>query len=330
MTNREGEAPPLHEADGAEAPAGGRAVWLEAVDGVRLRAAFWPGGGRGTVVVFQGRTEFIEKYYEPIGRFLAMGFAAAAIDWRGQGLSDRAFPDRRKGYVGDFAEFQKDVDALLRRLDATDAPKPWVLVGHSMGGAIAARALMRQDVRLAGDLIGDLAMDGGGPFSAAVLSAPMLGLYGKLQGGGFARAVASLAVMIGRRDRYTVGCDRNTSADLGFDANVLTTDEKRFDAYAALVKRHETLALGGPTWGWLRAAVEEIAALKPSATPTLLAIGTSDTVVSIAASERYVDNAPNAEILKLPGARHEPFIENDASQTRLWSAVAAFLEQNEI
>src|SRR5262245_53529183 len=80
-------------------------------DGVGLRFARWqpPPGRKGTVCLFQGRTEFIEKYFETVRDLRARGFAVAIFDWRGQGLSDRALGDRMKGHVGDFSEYELDI-----------------------------------------------------------------------------------------------------------------------------------------------------------------------------------------------------------------------------
>ena len=321
------EAAPLFEDDAVVAPAGGAAAWIRAADGVRLRTAYWGVGDRGTAVLLQGRTEFIEKYYEPVRRFAELGFASAAIDWRGQGLSDRPLGERRRGFVGDFAEFQRDVDAFLAYLAAVGAPKPWVLVGHSMGGAISARVLMRQDPAQRGDLVAGGAAP---PFAIAVLSAPMLGLYGSLSDGPIARALSRFAVAFGMGDWYSAGCDRRNSADLGFPKNVLTSDESRFSAYAGLLSKHEDLALGGPTWAWLSAAILEMARLRPSSTPTLIAIGDDDMVVSMTSAERYVRRLAEGDIMVLPNARHEPFLETDAIQADLWKAIADFLEKHDV
>lgn len=322
-----GAPAPLYETEGVRAPSGGSAIYLTASDGVRLRVAAWPEGRRGTVVLFQGRTEFIEKYYETIGRFCARDFAVAAIDWRGQGLSDRPLPDRRKGYVADFAHFQRDVDALLHFLRDAQAPKPWLLVGHSMGGAISTRLLMRQDPALGGDLVAD---GSAAPMAACILSAPMLGLHGSWATNTMARRLAGATSRFGMRNRYTLGCDTRTAADHGFNGNVLTTDEGRFETYAKIITAHDDLALGGPTWGWLRAAYREIGVLRPPSAPILLAIGSDDTVVSVRTARRFVDAAPNAELVLLPGAKHEPFIENDATQDRLWRAIGSFLDAQNI
>src|SRR5687767_6022509 len=83
------------------APPNAVAGALKTPDGVTLRYVRWPppAGRKGTVCIFQGRGESAEKYFETVRDLQARGFAAAIVDWRGQGLSDRALADRRKGYV---------------------------------------------------------------------------------------------------------------------------------------------------------------------------------------------------------------------------------------
>src|SRR3974377_2297316 len=85
---------------------------IKTPDGVTLRFARWapPRGRKGTVVLLQGRAEFIEKYFETVRDLRARGFAVATFDWRGQGLSDRALSDRRKGHVSNFFEYATDLE----------------------------------------------------------------------------------------------------------------------------------------------------------------------------------------------------------------------------
>src|ERR1700720_3707994 len=99
---------------------------LRTPDGVSLRFARWapPPGRKGTVCLFQGRAEFIEKYFETVRDLRARGFAVATLDWRGQGLSDRMLGDRRKGYVRDFAEYDSDLETFMREIVMPDCPPP--------------------------------------------------------------------------------------------------------------------------------------------------------------------------------------------------------------
>ena len=80
------------------APHGAIEEHIRATDGVRLRTARWaPSSPIGTIVLLGGRGEFIEKYFEVIGELLTRGFAVAAMDWRGQGGSDRPLRNGREG-----------------------------------------------------------------------------------------------------------------------------------------------------------------------------------------------------------------------------------------
>src|SRR5438445_13501933 len=78
-------------------PDGAVTGMLKTPDGVSIRFARWPPppGRKGTVCIFNGRTEFIEKYFEVARELHARGFAVATLDWRGQGLSERLLREPR-------------------------------------------------------------------------------------------------------------------------------------------------------------------------------------------------------------------------------------------
>jgi pimeloyl-ACP methyl ester carboxylesterase len=99
-----------------------------------------PLGRKGTVCLFQGRSDFIEKYFETVRDLRARGFAVATSDWRGQGMSDRALHDRRKGYVRSFSEYQIDLDCFIREIVLPDCPSPIFALAHAMGATVLLRA----------------------------------------------------------------------------------------------------------------------------------------------------------------------------------------------
>ena len=84
-------------------PDGAQPGLCETPDGRLLRYALWdpPAGSRkGTVCIFEGRGEFIEKYFETVRDLQARGYGVAVLDWRGQGgsgYSKRAGRVRRWG-----------------------------------------------------------------------------------------------------------------------------------------------------------------------------------------------------------------------------------------
>ena len=171
---------------------------------------FWTFGG-GTVLMLPGRTEHAEKYGTTAERLAAAGYASAALDWRGQGLADRLLPDRRKGHVGQFADYQRDLDAFAAAVRET-LPGPFYLLAHSMGGCIGLRGLMR-----------------GLDVAAAAFSAPMWGL--DMPGGreGLFTTGFGLAARAGLRDAQSslFGSARGIEGGAKAMANERTTSHRR-------------------------------------------------------------------------------------------------------
>ena len=127
-------------------PEGMRGGYFSTPDKVKLRYATFPktaGAAKGTVCLVQGRTEFIEKYFETIGDFQKRGFAVATLDWRGQGGSDRLIGNRQLGYVRNFNDYWVDLQAFHANILLPDCPAPYYLVGHSMGGLVSLMAATR-------------------------------------------------------------------------------------------------------------------------------------------------------------------------------------------
>lgn len=286
-----------YRADLAQGPEGARAQWLTAADGVRSRLVIWPrAGARGSVLILPGRTEYAEKYGPVAADLARSGLAAAAIDWRGQGLAQRLLPDPLKGHVGQFAEYQADLDACLAALDrraGSDLPQPRLMLAHSMGGAIGLRALLR----------------GAGAFSAAAFSAPMWGL--QLGGGRALGRALRLAARLGLGARYcpppATGA-RSYVASAPFAENVLTTDPESYARMRDHVAAEPLFGLGGPTIGWLAAALAEIdalAALPSPALPALCLLGGAETVVAASAVRARMARWPGGTLVPLEGARHE-------------------------
>ncbi len=230
----------------ADGPDGGQGFWTRSDDGVRLRLGYWPATkARGTVLLFPGRTEYVEKY-GPTARDLAkLGLSTLTIDWRGQGLSDRACDNKMVGHVRDFAEFQLDVATMLRAVEALDMPKPLYLLSHSMGGCIALRALHK-----------------GLPVQAAAFSAPMWGILMAPSLRPFAWLSSWLTHHATHGCKLAPGTAIETYVKTApFEDNQLTTDRDMFEMMQKQAEQHPELTLGGPSMSWLYAALAETRAL---------------------------------------------------------------------
>lgn len=296
--------------DVADAPTGGRAVWLTASDGVRIRAGLWDKGANGTVFLFPGRTEYIEKYGRAAADLQARGYATLAVDWRGQGLAARAYSDRLIGHVGDFAEFQRDVDALIAFATVEDLPRPWYLLCHSMGGCIGLRSLMR-----------------GLPFKAAAFSAPMWGISMAAWMRPLAHVIGRLAAPFGQAHRFAPGTAGIVYVLTSpFQGNVLTTDPEMWDYMRRQVAAHPDLALGGPSLGWLHAALREcgaLAAMPAPPVPVLTALGTAEKVVDVAPIHLRMASWPQGRLDLYPGAEHEVPMETPDHRARFFDDCAS-------
>jgi len=305
---------PFH-ADLADGPDGGGALWFHAADQVRLRAGVWPIGARGTVLLLPGRTEYVEKYGRAARDLADRGYATLTIDWRGQGLADRALADPMTGHVQDFAQFQRDLDALMALADQLGLPQPRYLMAHSMGGCIGLRGLMR-----------------GIKVQAAAFSAPMWGISMAAAMRPVAAALSSLSVWTRQTHRYAPGTGPKTYvAEAPFAGNVLTSDPDMFAYMQRQVTARPELALGGPSLGWLHAALTECTALslRPSpATPAICALGTNERVVDPAPVHLRMQSWPGGRLELYPGSEHEVLMETPASRNRFFDESAALFAAN--
>ena len=297
----------------ANAPDRGIAQFVTTPDGTRIRFAIWAGGTRGTVVFLTGRTEYIEKYGATYGKLVQRGFSVVALDWRGQGLSDRIDGRTDLGDVVRFSDYQQDLDAVLNHPDVLALKGPRLLFSHSMGGCIALRYLL-----------------GKHSFKAAVFSAPMWDL---IMPKGTRPVVALLskiarAVGLGKlRVPTTNGNFYVTSAD--FKDNTLTSDPDQWEFMRQHIIAKPELGLGGASLRWFRAALDEFKRFKSEKMPdipTLVLHGTEESIVLPEAIEQISARLPNNDLLKFESARHEIWMETPEIQAKAWKATDRFLD----
>ncbi|TMV72962.1 alpha/beta hydrolase [Thioclava sp. BHET1] len=303
---------PFHAAL-ADGPAKGHAVWVQTGDGVRIRLGIWPEGERGTVLLFPGRSEYVEKYGRAAADLRARGYATITIDWRGQGLADHALADPMTGHVGDFDEYQRDVDAMLAARATLGLPEPLFLLAHSMGGNIGLRSAMR-----------------GLDLRAAAFTAPMWGIpLGALMRP-FALAIARGACCIGQGHRYAPGTGpANYTTIAAFEGNSLTTDPEMWAYMQEQVIRAPALALGGPSLSWVAAALSEcraLAALPAPPVPAITALGTAEQVVDPAPIHARMADWPGGRLDLIEGAQHEVMMETPATRARFFAEACALFD----
>ena len=292
-------------------------------DGTRLRCAVWPAApavaARGVCTLLDGQTEFIEKYAEVVGELRARGFAVAMLDWRGQGGSPRFLADALKAHVGDFSEYDDDLDAFLEQIvRPLGGGKPPLALAHSMGGHILLRTLH----------------DKPGAFSAAVMTAPMLRADTRGYPAWLARLVCRAYNASGASRQWVWGMNLRDPLTMSFEDNRVTSDRARFERARQLIAENPRIRLAGPTWGWLEAAYRSMAAMQAPgyaeaiATPVLIVGAGRDRIVDTRAERAFAARLPNGKYLELADAEHEIMMENDSIRARFWAAFDAFVGEN--
>lgn len=294
-------------ADLACGPVQGRAYWLRAEDGTKLRMALWPVGAKGTVLLLPGRSEYIEKYGRAAAELHARGYASAAIDWRGQGLADRPKPDGMVGHVENFSEYQQDLQAVLAKLKSLEQPGPFYMIAHSMGGCIGLRALID-----------------GLDVKAAAFSAPMWGIRFAPGVQPAARAISKAARMTRQGRRYAPGTGPDTYIlTAAFEGNVLTRDPETYRWMQDHLRAHPELALGGPSLHWLDEALREcrtLARLPAPSLPAFCMLGAEEKVVDTASIRARMKNWAQGHLDIVANAEHELMMEVPATRKRFFDA----------
>ena len=289
---------------------------IRTADGLTLRVARWSprGGARGTVVIATGRSEFIELYFGIVRALLERGFDVVAMDWRGQGLSDREIAQERRGYVSDFAGYRLDLEALQTQVLGPYATRPWFAFGHSMGAAILL----------------DQAHDGASPFERLFLTAPMIDL--PLRHKASVKLLAKVADRLGFGTSLIPGGSEESIFIKRYEGNILTSDRRQYARLAAVIHQLPRLAVGAPTIRWLTGAFDlmhRFAADPRYAvailTPVLIVAAGADRVVETSATERFALRLKVGRCITIPAARHQIFLERPSIDAQLWAAFDAFI-----
>lgn len=284
---------------------------------MRLRTVRWilpDAETRGTVVLVQGRSEFIEKYYEVIAELLQRGLSVVTFDWRGQGLSARIVDDPLKSHIADFSEYDADMEAVMSRIVRVHGTRPYHALAHSMGGNVLLRYLR----------------DFPHEFERAVMTAPMLAVRTGPFPEWTARVMAIVCRFTGAREAYVFGGTSQDPFNQPFEGNNITKDRRRYERMKSFLKVAPQLALGAPTFGWLEAAFrsmnlvasEEFAA--GIETPMLLVGAAQDQLVVPGADFNLVRRVKRGMYVLL-NAEHEILMERDEIRRTFWACFDPFL-----
>lgn len=291
-----------------------------APDGQAIRRIDWPapdGPCRGSILFIPGRGDAYEKYLETLDYWRRGNWRVTAVDLRGQAGSGRLGADPFTGHIDDFATWVNDLAAFWSAWKG-ETPGPHVLIGHSMGGHIALRAVAEGRVDP----------------DALVLSAPMLGLIGKGIPAWLLHAVARVMKALGDPRRPAWKWSEKPGAVPADRIRLLTHDAGRYADEMWWREVRPELAMGPGSWGWVERAYASMRGLErpgvlESVTIPVLIIATSvDGLVDIGAIDRAARRLPRGELLRFgKEARHEILREADAVRDRALAAIDRFLDR---
>jgi lysophospholipase len=290
-------------------------------DGFSIRQLDWGEPDepvRGSLLFLPGRGDAYEKYLETFEHWRSRGWRVTAVDWRGQAGSGRLGKDAVTGHVDDFARWTGDLADFWRDWSRRRAA-PRVLVGHSMGGHLALRAVVDGALEPAPD--------------GLVLSVPMLDvlperlpLLAKL-------VVARLMCTIGDPCRPAWKWSERPGEVQAFRQALLTHDGDRYADELYWRRERPELIMGPGSWGWVAAALASVRQLaRPGALeavdlPVYILATTADRLVGSRAIRRAEARLPRVEGLWFGAeAAHEILREVDAVRDRALGGIDQFLE----
>lgn len=301
-------------------PQGAQVGYFTTTDNVRIRYAIFPRSGqvnRGTVCLVQGRTEFIEKYFETITDFQKRGFTVATFDLRGQGGSDRLIPNRKHGFVEHFNDYGTDLSSFHAHVLLPDCPPPFYLVGHSTGGLVALLAATRDRLM----------------FDRVFLSSPMIALPGLPFGLSGSARVMRVLRFLGLSQMPLARREDKPQSEASFKGNPLTGDKARYMRSVEILAARPDLMVTSPTIGWIGSSLEAMNRVNGDDFPAQIKIpvfmcaAALDQVVDTRATELLGLRMRNGHHVIIPGARHELFMETDAVREQVFAAFDAFVTE---
>ncbi len=299
-------------------PGGGTVSTMTTRDGAGIRFACWNasvGTRLGTVCLFPGRGEFIEKYFETIADLRRRGLAVAVMDWRGQGGSSRLLSNSAKGHARSFARHDQDVRQFMSEIVLPDCPPPYFALAHSMGGHLILRLAQ---MKLCW-------------WDRIVLSAPMIRFAGSETQTALRCAMARTLATVGLGTRFIPGGSATAWEATPFDGNLLTSDRLRFERVHDILQAAPQLGIGSPTIGWASAACTSIGKITAPEfidkikVPILIVAAGNDRIVSTDAIEHYASRLKTCTRIVIAGSRHEIMQERDELREQFWAAFDAWI-----
>ena len=269
---------------------------------------------RKAVVIVHGYTESAEKFRELTWYFIQNGFSVFAMDQRGHGKSVREVEDLSVTHVDHFSDYLRDLGEFMEKIvfPRTKGQKLCVF-GHSMGGAVAAFALIEHPEW----------------FSRAVLNAPMIEPITKPLPRLAAKEMTRALCAMGKgKERAFVGKPFDPEREKYETSHMTSRD--RFEYYQKKRVARTELQNCSPTNAWVREAASVTEPLMYRAqmirVPVMLCQAIQDSIVVLDAQERFIKKVSDGKLVKFD-AKHEIYSSHDGVMGDYVTKVIEFMSE---
>lgn len=289
---------------------------IKTKDDKTIRVAHWPcppSLQRKTILLLQGMGGYAERYQETAEELVDKGYDVWTLDWRGQGGSHRATTVPTLLHLEDFSDYHYDLDALFEHILSE---KPIDVIAISMGGHIALRYAHTHPNR----------------FKSLILLAPMIEINSSPFPLWGAKVIAKTACATGLHERFVLFYGPYDSKKCRHRFNPQKHgDRDRFDQGCHLLENNPHLATGGPSFGWVAAALDSCDTLQNKqilqqiSVPTLLLSVKGDQDVNEHIHENTCATLSNCRFKQYENAPHSILHGPDAVRNEFWKDFEAFM-----
>jgi lysophospholipase len=217
------------------------------------------------------------------------------------------------GHVGDFLDYQRDVEQLGEFATEQELPRPYHMMAHSMGGSIGLRAL-----------------HAGFNVDRVMFSGPMWGIYLPPAVSLLAKLVLAILPPLGFANMLApTRTLANYVESSPFKGNTLTSDADAYKLMQVQMAKHPELGLGGPSVHWLSEASSECNDLVndgPTSQPCLTLVGTNERIVDKQSVDNVMARWGNGRLMYFEGAEHEILMESPEIRDLAWAEIENFLD----
>lgn len=272
-------------------------------DNLSLRMVHLPAKGKskGSLIFLEGMGGYIEGYTGIMSMLSESGYHVYAYDARGQGASQRITMKDSLLHVESFDDYIRDLDYFIHHHNKLE--HPIVLLGISMGGHVALR----------------YAYEHPGAVDALILMSPMVEINTGYYPSPLARTIVSVMNGLGAGESFVLGYD-----SFDFKSCLEKYDSKKFGDLKKHIQDCKTfyerphLAVGGPSFSWLRSAFDSCDKLKVDDLPSKLSVPIM--MISVE-NDHLVDTDAQLELCKkLPYCRQYFYNGPDAHHNLLKDA----------